>query len=460
MAKFSAPFAVRADLAGGLLYVADTNNYKVRTVAIAGSHAVATLAALPSNVREIALNAAARIMYVAVGNAVYVVTYTGESMLLAGDATGCCFLDGTGGEARFYKITGLALDARRGVLYVADEWNHRIRRISIYGGVVTTLAGSGDIGNWNGVGTGVRFNYPWSVALDPTSSILYIGGYYNNAIRRIQVQTPTVVVLAAVPLPVSPLAPTHQLAAWRALGMAISSSSDASPGLDARNATFLDPLTSTNTAGINPAIRTLLLGVVTLAPRDPTPAAAGNTNTTFSTSAQRGLRSLTLATAAVPAAALALPALTNLTLAAPVPKQPVQLIAGSFTGLAALTCLNGGGIAGLTNLSSLFRVGNLLSQPLTLPLISALDASATGVAAVYANSFDGMLALQWLSLADTNLSYISDVAFSPPNSQHLRHLTRRAHHCSWAIPVRLRHSMALYISQPAGRRTMHVLAAL
>jgi len=149
---------------------------------------------------------------------------------------------------------------------------------------------------------------------------------------------------------------------------------------------------------------------VTLAPQNATPAAAGNTNTTFSTSAQRGLRSLTLTTAVVPAAALALPALTNLTLAAP-PTQQLQLTAGSFDGLTTLTCINCGGIAGLANLSTIL-VGDLLSQPPALPLITSLNASFSGITAVNEHDFDGMPALRWLSLADNPLNYVSDAAFS------------------------------------------------
>jgi len=113
-----------------------------------------------------------------------------------------------------------------------------------------------------------------------------------------------------------------------------------------------------------------------------------------------------------PAAALALPALTNLTLSAPVPTQQPRLDAGSFDGLLSLTCLNCGGTFGLANLSGLL-FGDLMTQPLTLPLITALDDTATGVAAVYAKSFDGMPAMRWLSLAgNSNLTYVSDAAFS------------------------------------------------
>jgi len=413
-ATLNSPFAVRANMADGLLYVADTGNYLVRIVNIAGSHAVATLVLLPHNVYDIALDALARIMYVAVRNSVYIVTYAGVATLLAGQPSTTGYIDGAGSAARFNEIIGLVRDARMGVLYGTDINNNRVRQVTIDGGVTTTLAGSGATALTDGIGTAAAFYYPYGIALDAASGALYIGDDYNHAIRRVQLPPPALapVTLAAMPLPPSPLAPTHQLTAWRALGTSTNfGSATAQPALDALAATFLSPLSAANTACLNPAIGSLLLGAVTLSPRNATPAAAGNTNTTFSTSAQRGLRSLTLTTPAVPAAALALPAIINLTLAAPAPTQQLHLIGGSFDGLATLICINCGGVVGLANLSGLL-FGDLLTQPLTLPLITALDASATGFVAVYANSFDGIPALRWLSLAGSNLSYVSDAAFS------------------------------------------------
>jgi len=67
---------------------------------------------------------------------------------------------------------------------------------------------------------------------------------------------------------------------------------------------------------------------------------------------------------------------------------------------------------GLANLSSRFRVGNLLTQPLTLPRITTLDISDANVAIVHANSFDGMPALRWLSMAGNTLTFVSDATFS------------------------------------------------
>ena len=406
-ARLQTPHSVRADMVGGLLYVADRGNQKVRTVTIGGTQTVDTLISFSDFVREVAPNPAARVLYVAVGPSVQTVTYAGTSKLLAGSSANS-YADGTGAAARFSDITGLALDAAAGLLFVADDTNHRIRCITTGGGVVTTIAGSGTPSLVNGVGSSAAFNGPIGIAVDPASGALYVSDNNNHVIRQIQLPMPIPVTLIAPPLPPSPLASNHQLVSWRALGSA--GAGTATPLLDARSRiTFLGPLSATNTAGLNPVIRTLLLGSITLAPRNAAPAATGNTNTTFSTSAQRGLRFLTLTAPAVPAAALALPALTNLTLTAAV--QP-QLAAGSLDGLGALTCLNCGGVVGLANLSGLRIVSDLLTQPLALPLITTLDASATGISAVYARSFDGMTALRVLSLAGSNLSFVSDAAFT------------------------------------------------
>jgi len=78
-ATFDYPHMLRADVAGGLLYVADPNNYMVRTIAIAGTHTVATLTTFTAVVRDIALDVTAHVMYVAVSNSVYIVTYGGVS---------------------------------------------------------------------------------------------------------------------------------------------------------------------------------------------------------------------------------------------------------------------------------------------------------------------------------------------------------------------------------------------
>ncbi|MBP6757930.1 MAG: hypothetical protein KA133_01645 [Flavobacterium sp.] len=87
----------------------------------------------------------------------------GDVTTLAGSGT-YTFADGTGTAASFRKPNGVTVDAS-GNVYVADTFNHRIRKISP-AGVVTTLAGSGTIGSTDGTGTAASFNYPYGATVD------------------------------------------------------------------------------------------------------------------------------------------------------------------------------------------------------------------------------------------------------------------------------------------------------
>ena len=79
--------------------------------------------------------------------------------------------------------------------YVADQFNHTVRKVAP-GGVVTTLAGlAGSAGSANGTGSGARFNGLSRVAVDGIGNV-YLADEYNHTIQSlagnaVQIQTST-----------------------------------------------------------------------------------------------------------------------------------------------------------------------------------------------------------------------------------------------------------------------------
>ena len=91
--------------------------------------------------------------------------------------------DGTGAEARFSMLAGIAIDTT-GTLYVADFGNNTIRKVSP-GGVVTTLAGKpGVLGFDDGIGSAATFSGPNGIAVDG-NGIVYVADSYNHLVRTI-----------------------------------------------------------------------------------------------------------------------------------------------------------------------------------------------------------------------------------------------------------------------------------
>jgi sugar lactone lactonase YvrE len=135
---------------------------------------------------------------------------------LAGGLQG--FSDGTGAAAKFNQPYGVALDAN-GTIYVADQSNHAIRRITTTG-VVTTLAGGTD-GKADGTGTAAQFELPRAVALDPQGNI-YVADFYSLHLRKI---TPDGVV--------------STVAALAADGSEISFSAPAGIAIDAQGVVYV-----------------------------------------------------------------------------------------------------------------------------------------------------------------------------------------------------------------------------
>ena len=142
-AQFRTPWGLAFDAAGNL-YIADVFNNRIRKIAPDG--VISTVA-----------------------------------------GTGTAGFSGDGGPAISARLSGpggVAVDAA-GNLYIADSFNHRIRRVDP-AGVISTVAGTGLAGfsGDGGLATAAQLNFPTGLAVDVVGN-LFVSDTENDRIRRI-----------------------------------------------------------------------------------------------------------------------------------------------------------------------------------------------------------------------------------------------------------------------------------
>lgn len=138
-----------------------------------------------SDMNQIAIDNAGN-AYIAAGTAQVIlkVTTGGAVTVFAGSGSAAT-VDGSGAGASFNGPAGLVVDSTSTYLYVSEAAGHCIRRITIAGAVVTTLAGSpGSSGFADGSGGSAQFATPFFLAIDATDDI-YVADYNNHRIRKV-----------------------------------------------------------------------------------------------------------------------------------------------------------------------------------------------------------------------------------------------------------------------------------
>ena len=95
------------------------------------------------------------------------------------------FADGIGTAARFNIPHGAAVDSA-GNLYIGDTFNHTIRKITTNGNVTTIAGSGGNKGFVDGVGVAEapQFNSPIGISID-TGGNLYVCDNGNQTIRKV-----------------------------------------------------------------------------------------------------------------------------------------------------------------------------------------------------------------------------------------------------------------------------------
>jgi hypothetical protein len=201
-AQFFGPSGIAVDKFGNL-YVADQYNSIIRQISLSGKNwVVSTIAGTAgvsgnedgsngsarfSNPTGIAVDGAGN-LFVAdeVNNAIRKITLFGSDWVvttIAGGAQGAS--DGTNTTAEFFRPHGVAVDSG-GRVFVADQFNNTIRLMKPEGlnWVVTTIAGESISGLADGLGTNATFDAPVGVAVDPSDNV-YVADLFNNAIRKL-----------------------------------------------------------------------------------------------------------------------------------------------------------------------------------------------------------------------------------------------------------------------------------
>lgn len=98
-------------------------------------------------------------------------------------------LDGPASTAAFAQPSGLALLFNR--LYSIDAGASAVREVDVETGAVRTIVGEGlfDYGDGDGTGKMARLQYPLDIHADPEHRMLWIADTYNNKIKRIGINS-------------------------------------------------------------------------------------------------------------------------------------------------------------------------------------------------------------------------------------------------------------------------------
>jgi len=122
----------------------------------------------------------------ALGGLAYKVAPGGSVTNIIG--SGIYGFSGDGGpatNAAFKYMWGIARDGS-GNIYVADQFNYRVRKDTVSTGIINTFAGSGNGNFWGdgGSATSAGIDKPQGMAFD-SSGNMYIADTYNNRVRKV-----------------------------------------------------------------------------------------------------------------------------------------------------------------------------------------------------------------------------------------------------------------------------------
>jgi sugar lactone lactonase YvrE len=201
-------------IAGHALYIADSENHRIRKVDLAtwiittvvgqggadiGEAPVPAASSAPTSHATDELDPLADPVKVKDEKVVQLADQSGTVRFLVGSAEKGRF-KGDGGPAVAATLnfpSAVAADSK-GNLYIADTFNHRVRRVDAATGTIWTLAGTGTarFAGDGGPAAKAMLNEPVALALDEQRDLLYIADLANYRVRVVDLDTGRIMTYA------------------------------------------------------------------------------------------------------------------------------------------------------------------------------------------------------------------------------------------------------------------------
>ncbi|MGG1550208.1 hypothetical protein [Paenibacillus ferrarius] len=199
-ANLNGPSGIWRDKDSGVIYIADTQNHRIRKIAANGD--ISTVAGTGTggfsgdggDATSAMLNQPTDVMMDGSGN-LYIadsnnqrirkVSANGKISTVAGVSTGQAGYNGDGIAATSAELNypyGVALD-KDGNLLIADTFNSRVRQVNKSTGMISTIVGTGVEGNSGdgGAATDAKLNQPLHLAVDVDGTLYIVDGGNQNA---------------------------------------------------------------------------------------------------------------------------------------------------------------------------------------------------------------------------------------------------------------------------------------
>ena len=199
-ASLNHPYRVYVD-ASGNVYFAEQFNHRVRKVdavtgiitTVAGNGTAGfsgdggpAISASLSNPLEVLMDGSGNLYIADFGNRrIRKVDPSGTITTVAGNGTISASGDGGPAISAGFHPNGISLDGA-GNIYIADQNNHRIRKVDITSGIISTVAGTGTFGfsGDGGPAIAAKLRNPAGVYVDGVGNI-YIADFTNSRVRKV-----------------------------------------------------------------------------------------------------------------------------------------------------------------------------------------------------------------------------------------------------------------------------------